>query len=49
MIADHIKPEKEDYFLGKVNSVEMGMVETDDFSSCVDVLLNGLVRLYEGR
>ena len=32
MIADHIKPEKEDYFLGKVNSVEMGMVETDDFA-----------------
>ena len=25
------------------------MGETDDFSSCVDVLLNGLVRLYEGR
>ena len=32
MIADHIKPEKEGFFLGKVNSLKMGIVETDDFA-----------------
>ena len=32
MIADHIKPENEGYFLGKVNSLKMGLVDTDDFA-----------------
>ena len=30
MIADHIKPEKEGFFLGKVNSLKMGIIETND-------------------
>ena len=31
LVADQIKPENEDYFLGKVNSLEMGLVDTNDF------------------
>ena len=32
MIADHIKPEKEGFFLGKINSLKMGIIETNDFA-----------------
>ena len=31
LVADQIKPENEDYFLGKVSSLEMGLVDTNDF------------------
>ena len=32
LVADHIKPEDEDAFLGKVNSLEMGLVKNNDFA-----------------
>ena len=32
LIADHVKPENEEFFLGKVNTLEMSIVETDDFA-----------------
>ena len=31
LIADHVKPENEEFFLGKVNTLEMSIVETNDF------------------
>ena len=32
LVADQIKPENEGYFLGKVNMLEMSIIETDDFA-----------------